>query len=69
MIARIDLAPRPYVSAKFLLAAPPPDVVTIPPGFVVTKCPARLANGARRIRTSTIGGAQPTTVLCATKRR
>lgn len=45
---RDHLIERPFVSAKFLLAAVPDrtTVVSIPEGFVTTQCPTRTAQGA-----------------------
>lgn len=39
---------RSYISARFLLATPPPSVTVIPAGFKITRCGARVATGARK---------------------
>lgn len=38
---------RDYISAKFLLAEPVSGYV-IPQGFKITKCPVKVARGARK---------------------
>ena len=39
---------RPTISARFLLASPPPTETLIPEGFKITQCSARYAAGSRR---------------------
>lgn len=40
---------RPYISAVYLLADKPNGYV-IPAGFKITKCPPKVAHGARRAK-------------------
>lgn len=47
---------RAYVSAKFLLADKP-DGYVIPSGFKITKCPAKVAHGARKPKGGAMLGA------------
>lgn len=47
---------RGYISAKFLLADKPTGYV-IPAGFKITKCPAKVAHGARRAKGNAMLGA------------
>ena len=47
---------RAYVSAKFLLAAPPPSLTVIPEGFKITRCAAKVAQGARKPKTGLAPG-------------
>lgn len=54
---------RSYISAKFLLAPPPPAVTVIPQGMVIHKVSARVAQGARKPRLSGAGSAQPTSTI------
>jgi hypothetical protein len=59
---------RNTISARFLLAALPArrSTTVVPDGFVVTKLPAKVANGARKPRSASVGGGQPTGAICAT---
>ena len=47
---------RATISAKFLLAAPPPTTVVIPEGFKVTRYTAKWAAGSRRPKGNAIIG-------------
>jgi hypothetical protein len=55
---REHLIERPTISAVYLLAEKPSkhDVVVIPEGFVITKCPTRTASGAHRTVRGGSGG-------------
>lgn len=51
---------RAYISAKFLLAAPPPKVTVTPALFPVTYYPAKSAHGIGRNQGGAIlGGTSP----------
>lgn len=50
-------AQRAYVSAKFLLAEPPPKVFIMPAQFPVSYLPAKPARGIRRPKSGAILGA------------
>lgn len=52
---------RDYISAKYLLAAPPPSVTVIPADFKITRCAARQASGIkpRTIKPRPEHGTQP----------
>ncbi len=47
---------RDCISAKFLLAAPPPRDTVIPADFKITRCTAKVAVGARKPRTGLAPG-------------
>lgn len=53
---------RDAISAKFLLAAPPPDHVELRDEWI-TRLPARVAYGARKPRGNCLGGAQTTSAI------
>jgi hypothetical protein len=48
---------REYISAKFLLAAPPPDVAVYPARFKITVLPEGRASGLNRKKGNAILGA------------
>jgi hypothetical protein len=50
------------ISARYLLAEPPPALTTIPAGFKITQCPTKVLAGARRPRKGkgSGGAAEPT---------
>lgn len=60
---------RKPISAKFLLAAPPPAETVIPEGFAITKVPAKVAYGAHKPRHGSNGGAATTGAIHATRDR
>jgi hypothetical protein len=43
---------RPYISAVYLLAEPPPQVTIIPKGMKIKRCPAKHAKGTQRAETT-----------------
>jgi hypothetical protein len=47
---------RPFISAKYLLAAPPPAETVIPKDFPIERYAARVAAGARRAKGGAIVG-------------
>ena len=48
---------REYISARYLLAPPPPAETVIPPNVKITRCAARVALGARKTRLAPRGDA------------
>jgi hypothetical protein len=58
---------RATISAKFLLAPTlgKRDVVAPPANIVIKRCPARVANGARRIKGGCIAGNLPSHAMGA----
>lgn len=55
-VRHVDEKTRPYISAVFLLAEPVSGY-TIPAGFKITKCPVKVAHGARRAKGGAMLGA------------
>ena len=69
-MSRIDYAPRPYISAKYLLAEPPPATTVVPPNFHVERYPAGKRTGTFRQRGGVIvGSTAPRSCAMATSRR
>lgn len=59
---------RPMISARFLLAAPPPANVDLT-GIVVTRLrEGRAANSSKPRNSGHCGGAQPTSALCKSRK-
>lgn len=50
---------RADISAKFLLASPPPSTTVVPAGFKITVYGARHARGTRKTMSSGLGGHEP----------
>jgi hypothetical protein len=54
---------REYISARYLLAAPPPKTVVIPDTFPIERYSAKVAYGARKPRGGCVAGAATTSKI------